>query len=366
MFPHFAPSELGSLGMEFEGTVIDRITCEPRPIAQLVAEQAQAQVARGRLSPDLFTCVLELTTGLCRTIQQARADFEALWHATAPILEREGAALLAMGHHPTAVAGDVTALEETVYQELIERWQWPARRLLTTGIHVHVGMPSGDVAIATAQGIRATLPVLMALGAASPFRGGAATGLATTRVRLLDAFPRTGPMPRLESWEHYVEFCNALIHADAARTARDSWWDCRPQPTFGTLEIRVLDSLADLDDVVALGALAWCQAVGWPELERFDLPDLLTDENRWRAIRFGVNAEFIVDATGRTQPLCDVAEQVIESLEPTASRLGCERELERCRALARGLGAHHRLLAPGTSGDASVLAQALIGMRVDW
>lgn len=365
----FAPSPLGTLGVEFEGTLIDREHGLPRHIAQAVAEQVQPRLDRGVITPDFFESTLEFNTGVCTSIQEVRADLVNAWRATRPILDEHGARMLAMGVHPRASVAEMRLIEDPRYVDLMERLAWPGRRVFTTGIHVHVGMPSGDAALQAARRIRSTLPLLIALGAASPFRAGRCTGLASTRMAIFDALPRTGPLPDFDRWPDYEAYVDAMTRADAITSARDAWWDCRPQPRIGTLEIRVLDAIADLSDMGALVALAWCLVVGADSLGVFDLPAHLANENRWRAIRYGTRAEFIIDTAGATESVSRVGERLLDVLRPTAERMDCVAELDHCRVLASGRGAHQSLsIDPAAPAEvvSTRIDAAMRAMQVDW
>lgn len=367
----FARSEFGSLGVEIEGTLINRYTSEPQPLAPEVVAEVQPEVLRGRVTSDFFASTLELASGVCLTLDEARADLQNLWASARPALEVRDAALLAMGLHPRAEPRSMRVLDEHRYQDLVTRLQWPGLRSFTTGIHVHVGMPDGDTAIATAQALRSVLPILKALSAASPYRNGLATGLASTRTAVFDAVPRTGPMPAFHRWSDYAGYVTAMVAADSMVQATDQWWDCRLAPEYGTLEIRVMDSIAEMDDIMALVALAWCMSVGVDALARFTLPDPLSDDNRWRATRFGVNGSIIVDSDGATAPIGEVVERVVEALTPTAIGLGCVSELHRCRDLGWGRAHHQQVLfeESGRENDGTVeqrIDNALAEMRIDW
>lgn len=367
----FARSDFGSLGVEIEGTLVDRSTGEPTPRASELVAEVQPHLLRGRVTSDFFASTLELVSGVCSTLDEARADLRNIWASTRPALEVRDAALLAMGLHPRAGVCTMQVLDEPRYQDLVMRLQWSALRSFTTGIHVHVGMPDGDTAVATAHALRSVLPILKALSAASPYRNGRATGLASTRTAVFDSVPRTGPMPHFDGWSDYARYVSAMISADSMVQATDHWWDCRLAPEYGTLEIRVMDSIAEIDDIMALVALGWCMSVGVEALARFMLPDPLNDDNRWRATRFGVNGSFVVDGEGGTAPVGDVVERLVDALIPTAIELGCASELHRCRDLGWGRARHQQVLFEmgGRENDATVeqrIDDALLAMRIDW
>lgn len=363
----FESGSLDAIGVEFEATIVDATTYRPLSVASRIAREVQPDLARGVVSPDLFESTLEYTTGICRSIDDARRDLVNLHDRTRPYLDACGGRLLGMGLHPTAVSADFVDVSTPHYEDVITRFRWSVRQVVGNGIHVHVGMPSGDHAIRVAGALRTFMPILLALSASSPFKEGSATGLASTRMAMFSAMPRSGPMPAFENWKEYAAFCEVMAHADAMPAPRETWWDCRPQPTLGTLEIRLMDSIPCLDDVLALSALAWCMTVGIDDLAKYALPPRLSDENRWRAIRHGAAAKFIVSNAGDTEPVGAVVEQLVSVLDGTASDLGCSDELRHGADLGWGKAAHQQLTASAEDMPRTdVVARALAGMTVTW
>ena len=360
----FTPSPHGTIGVEFEATVIDRSSGMPLLIAERIADEAQGVEPRGVVSVDMFLSTLELTTGVCRSMAEVRADLLGQWQFLRPLLDASDASLLGMGLHP--VATGLPVINSPRIDQVRRVTSWPSERIHTTGTHVHVGMPDGDTAVRTATRVQAQLPVVLALSAASPYYDGRRTGLASTRMSLFDAIPRTGLTPDFAGWADYADYFSALAQSDPESSFRDAWWDVRLQPTYGTIEIRVMDSVADLDDTVALCALTWCLALTDADLPGAGLSRVLLAENRWRAIRDGLDAQFIVGGDGETMPLRTTAHRLIDALGPTAERLGCSADLERCHVLADGRAAHQSIV-PADGGDAGESIEvALQELRVDW
>lgn len=367
MFTGFAASDFGSLGVEYESTVIDQVTSRPLPLAELISENAQPLYTRGAITPDLSQPTLEFTTGICRDIDQARSDLHSAYRAVRPILDEHQAELLGMGLSPSAHRDEFQPLPQARYQEIYSSLTWTAEQVTTNGIHVHIGMPSLNVALSTSRVLRSLLPLLLALSASSPFQHEKCTGLASTRMALWSAIPRSGPMPDFANEAEYLSYLMALRTAGAVRHQRDFRWDCRPNSTLGTLEIRIIETVADLDDAMALVALAWCMAVGVEHLEEFALPHTLSNENRWSAIRYGTDASMIVDTSGKTASLAHYTERVGEALGGTADLLGCRSEIERCIELGGGRAAHQILTENSGSLPQDRLARAAeTSMRVHW
>jgi len=363
----FVSSEPGTLGIEYEAEVVDATSLQPLAIASEISTETQPLLKRGRVGPDLFESTIEFTTGICASLNQARDDLRDIYAATESALRRRNAELLGIGLYPLARSSDAVTANAPRYAEIMEQIAWPARRVTTNSIHIHVGMSTGDNAVATANSLRSVVPVLLALSASSPFRNGVATGLASTRMALFASVPRSGPIPEFLDFAHYASYFDSMMAAESMPTELHVWWDCRLQPALGTLEIRITESIADLDDALALCALAWCMAVGVQHLEPFQLPKELSDENRWRAIRYGSKAHFLVAPDGRTQPITTIVNRLVDALSATALDLDCLRELEHCRELATSTRPH-QLLA--TSDDKESTAEpaelAARKMTVNW
>jgi carboxylate-amine ligase len=363
----FAKGEFGTLGVEYEIEVIGRATSSPLPIASELASTVQPRLSRGAVTPDLFASTLELATGICESLSEVVSDLRTMTNELAPALDLHEATLLGMGLHPFARAENALVAQGERYREIMDLIAWPARRVPTNSIQIHVGMPSGDHAVATARSLRPLLPILLALSASSPFRNGEITGLASTRSALFASVPRSGPMPEFENWEVYSDYCAAMALSNSMPTDLHIWWDCRLQPTLGTIEIRIADSVADLDDILAIVALAWCMAVGVDELRSFAIPSVLSDENRWRAVRYGSACRILTDDYGNTEPLSTTVERLLVALEATADRLDCRQQLERCIDLSRGTSVHQKLVPEDSvKSELDLAYQATQSMRVTW
>jgi carboxylate-amine ligase len=363
----FASSEFGTLGVEFEATIIDRETLRPLALASQIAEEATPALRRGAICPDYVEQTLEFNTGICTSIDDVQSDLRATYGVVRPILERDNAVLLGMGLPAFSRPEDFEIVDGPRYRAVLHEFQWAGRRLVTNGIHMHVGMPTGDHAIRAAGALRSVLPILLALSASSPFRHGELTGLASTRLAVRAPIPQSGPMPDFADMDDYISFCEAMQRSNAITTLGDLRWDCRPNLALGTLEIRISDSVAEMDDLLALCALAWCMAVGIESLESFRLPNELSNENRWRAIRYGTQCDFIIDAAGQVQPVSVLTDRIIDALDATAESLGCSTHLYRCGELGLGRATHQRLTVQEATMSTRELATAAeLTMRVDW
>lgn len=331
----FRASERSSLGVEVELALVDVRTADlvgaaPEVLAALAARNGG--VEHPRIKAELYQCTLEVITGICDTVADARADLESGIAEVRELLAPRGVDIISAGLHPFTPWQSQSRTPGDRYESIVERIQWPARRLITHGVHFHVGVRSAEKSIAITNALATVLPLFLALSTSSPFWHGDDTGLESARTKVFEALPTTGLPPSLADWSEFEAFMSSLITAGAIRTIREVWWDIRPHPDFGTVELRMCDALPTMTETCALAALAQCTVARYDELldRGYRLPverDWVLRENKWRAARLGLDASLVVEASGRTRPLTNLVEEAVEDLLPTARRLDCEQEL---------------------------------------
>jgi len=210
--------------------------------------------------------------------------------------------------------------------------QWLARRMQIFGVHFHVGVRSAEKSIAIANALTAYIPHFLALSASSPYWHGRDTGLASSRSKVFENLPTAGLPYRMNDWREFEQFMDTLVTANAITSIREVWWDIRPHPDFGTVELRICDGIPTLREVAGLAAMAQ-SLVEWLDtlLDRgYTLPvprEWVIRVNKWRAVRYGLDADIIGDDQGTQVPLRQSVRELVEELTPVASRLGCIEEL---------------------------------------
>jgi carboxylate-amine ligase len=343
----FRPSERSSLGVEVELALVDIDTgalvgAAPAVLAELAARHGVEE--HPRIKAELYQCTLEVITGICDTVADARADLEEGIAEIRDIAAPRGVDLISAGLHPfTPWQSQERSVGER-YDAIVDRIQWPAKRLITHGVHYHVGVRSAEKSISITNALATMLPVFLALSTSSPYWHGDDTGLESARTKVFESLPSTGLPPNLADWAEFERFMTSLINAGALTTIREVWWDIRPHPNFGTVELRMCDAVPTMTETCSLAALAQCAVARYDELldRGYTLPterEWVLRENKWRAARHGLAAAMVVDASGRTRPIANLIEEAVEELMPFARRLDCADELE-------GV---HRILATGTS-----------------
>jgi glutamate---cysteine ligase / carboxylate-amine ligase len=318
---HFGESSRLSIGVEEEVMLLDGGTLTPVPaVRQLLADVEGIELS-GRVKTELHASVVELNTDICESVEAA-VDALALLRATAAeALERRGLRLAAAGSHPFAEPEELEVVDEKRYREFVGYAGVTARRQGVNGIHVHLGMPGSGECMATLETLLPWMPLVLALSANSPYLAGRATGLASNRAEILAQLPRSGAPPIFDSyvgWENWIE---RFIATGVASDYTQFWWDVRPHPRFGTLEIRMPDQPTSLGVSAAfirllrdLAEWALANPAEWPADRG------VYQQNRWAAGRFGPGAQLIHD--GRLVSVPDLVGELPVAppdLDPTTS-----------------------------------------------
>jgi carboxylate-amine ligase len=333
----FHSSERPTVGVELELQIIDpetgALVCgAPKLLAEYPGETW--------IKPELLESTIEINTGICETAAQVREDLGKKLDILHDLCERHGFAIAMAGTHPFSTWAEQSVTPDDRYRQLVDRVQWPARRLLIFGLHVHVGVSSGEKAIAIFNSLTSFLPHLLALSASSPYWMGEDTGMASARVKVFESLPTAGLPYRLINWAEFMRFMKTLIGAGAITSIREVWWDLRPHPGFGTVEIRVCDGLPTLSEVVSMAAFIQALVVwlGDQYDEGIYLPThrhWIVRENKWRAARWSTDARIIVDENGGQRLLSEDIEELVTRLQPVARNLRCEEELLGIRNILR-------------------------------
>lgn len=358
----FNQSERASLGVEMEFALVDRET------GALVSAGTDILAVLGNGHPDgvhpkakaeLFECTVEVITDVCTTVAEARADLAGMIDVVSTEAEGRGLALICAGTHPFSRWRDQKVSPNPRYADLVEEMRWPAWRLQIFGVHFHVGVRSAEKSIAIANALCAYLPHLLALAASSPYWEGQDTGLASSRTKVFEALPTAGLPYRMADWAEFEQFMETLVNAEAIRTIREVWWDIRPHPIFGTVELRMCDGIPTLREVTALAALA--QSLVESLDRRIDagaeLPapsEWVVRENKWLAARHGIDAQLIVDERGNRRPARDEIVVLVDELATVADTLGCATELTGVTAILEHGASYERQRAVVERGGSLV------------
>jgi carboxylate-amine ligase len=348
----FGSSDPYTLGVEEEYMLLDPETWDlVQHIDSMLARVTDDGEFQARINPELMQSVLEITTPVCRTAGEVHGHLRTLRSYVGEIARKEGCRFASAGTHPFSLFERQRITAKDRYRQLVDQLQYIARTELIFGMHVHAAVDGPEKAIAVMNALSAHLPQLLALSASSPFWRGEPTGLLSSRQMVFSAFPRSGVPPRFADYGEFAAVIGQLERTGCIADYTHIWWDIRPHPRLGTLELRVCDAVTRVEDAVALAALF--QALVKLYSEDFDrgheLPShhrILVAENKWLAARYGLEAPVMDLATGRRNrvPLAQLVRRTLREIEPHARELGSERELEGIRdILARGNGADTQL-----------------------
>ena len=335
----FNSSEGSSLGIEVELEIVDRETRELRSAASEILPlmgEGHPDGKHPKAKHELLESCVEIITGVCSNVAEARRDLEGTLAELQEHTGPRGLAFMCTGSHPFSDWATQDITPDPRYARLVEEMQWMARRLQIFGIHVHVGIKSAEKAIAIANALSAYIPHFLALSASSPYWMGRDTGLASARSKVFEGLPTAGLPYQLSGWDEFEQFMQTLVSANAIQSIREVWWDIRPHPDFGTVELRICDGIPTFSEIAAVAALSQC-LVEWMDslMDRgYSLPmprGWVVRENKWRAARHGIHADVIVGDSGdNVVPLCTALHELVEELSPVAERLDCIKELRHC------------------------------------
>jgi len=326
---YFNNSEYPTIGVEVELLIINNKSYELHPGAPVILDIFKDDE---HIKQELLNSIIEINTGICKDTSEVRDDLIRSIRKVDKVANKNNWSLMSMGTHPFSRWKDQGITDKERYLKLVNRFQWPARRLLITGVHVHVGVESGEKSIAITNGLLRYIPHFIGVSANSPIYDQEITGLASTRTKLFEAMPTTGLPHVLRNYSEFQKFMRTLVNANTIDSIREVWWDIRPHPGFGTVEIRAYDAVPSISEIVNLAAFTQCLVVAISEHydDGAQLPILdrwINSENKWRATRYGLDAEIIIDDIGNPKPLRDEIIRTIDKMLPIGNRLNCVKEL---------------------------------------
>jgi glutamate---cysteine ligase / carboxylate-amine ligase len=318
-----------TLGIEEELMILDS---ESYNLANAI-ESLLEQAPDGEIKPELMESVLEIATTPCADARQAGDQLRALRRQVSEAAERHGLCIGSAGTHPFAMWEDQRISSSERYRELVSALRFVARQEIIFGLHVHVGLDDADKAIHVTNGMRVHVPVLLALSANSPFWRAQATGLSSTRMPIFRAFPRTGMPPTYADWADYESRIGFMVDSGAIKDYTYLWYDVRPHPNFGTVEIRAMDAQTRIEHTLGLAALI--QAMVKELAEHYDsggelarYPYEMLEENRWLAARHGLDGQLVDLPHKRLVSTKELARRLFDRLRPHAQDLGAEQEFD--------------------------------------
>ena len=338
-----------TMGIEEEYLVVDRKTRDlireaPPDMMQKCGERLGEQV-----TTELMQCQIEIGTRVCNTVQEGRDELIRLRRGVSDVVREYGFEIIAASTHPFAQPLEIQHTRKERYDSLTAQMQEVGRRLLISGMHVHVGLDGDEMRNDFIGQVSYVLPHFLALSTSSPFWQGHDTGLKSYRLAVWDELPRTGLPELFESYGEFQRHVGVLVRCGIIRDSSELWWDVRPSGRFPTLEMRIPDLCTRVEDAVCIAALYRCWLRLLYRLRRSNqrwrrYPRLLIEENRWRAHRFGMDEGLIDFGRGEVVPYPDLIDEIIEFIREDAEHFGCVDEVEHARTIvARGTSTHWQL-----------------------
>ena len=326
----FTANDSPTLGVELEMQLVDTQSFALKSaILDLVDHVGEDQ---DWLKPELMQSYVEINTGVCHTIEDVRRDLSGKLAKLYAAAEANNTRILWAGSHPFSAWMDQDITPSARYMKLVELMQDTARRIVTFGMHVHVGVDSGDKAVMVVDRLMRYLSTLLALSVNSPFWVGRKTGLHSQRIKIMEQLPAAGTPPFLRNYSEYCWVVNQSIQSGFINSIQEIWWDVRPHPRFGTVEVRIFDIPQNLEDALALTAMTQCLVAALIDqidegVYQHDIHPIVVRQYKWKAARYGMRAELIDPVTHKTIPVREMVFFLYEKLKPYAEKLHCMQEL---------------------------------------
>lgn len=350
----FQSNKKPTIGVEVELGLVDLQSMNLSSSFDALADRLPDR-GGGRFKPEIIQSVVEINTDVCDSVREIENELRGRLGVVEAAADSLGLTLWWGGLHPFARCSEQHVTRDDRYERLVDQLQILARRMVTFGLHVHVGVDSGDKAVMICDRILRHLPTLLALSSSSPFWEGSATGLHSYRSKIMELLPTAGLPPLMRNWSEYVWLVNHMVSTGFIETIRELWWDVRPHHNFGTVEVRMCDMPGSLADTLALAALIQCLVKSLSDeidegTYQHDSHPMLVRQNKWRASRFGIQAQLVDLPDFETRSLEQIVGGLVARLRATADELGCIDHLEHCREMAAGPSWAERLLTMAADG----------------
>jgi carboxylate-amine ligase len=359
-----------TLGIEEEFQIVDPHTRELRSHVSEILEEGKTLLGE-QVKPEMIQSMIEVGTGVCKNIKEARTDITNLRGILSGLVRKKGLEIVAAGTHPFSHWQDQKIFENARYELIVEENQMIARSLLTFGLHVHVGVEDPERAIHIMNAVRYMLPHVLALSTSSPFWLGVHTGLKSYRSEVFTRFPRTGIPDHFESHSSFQRYVALLVDTGCIDDGKKIYWDVRPHPFFPTLEFRICDIPTRVDDTIAIAALFQALVAKINKLLDQNLTfrlhhKMLVEENKWRAVRYGLDGKMIDFGKGREVPVRDLIRELLEFVDDVIDELGSRAEINHIYTiLERGTSADEQLQVWRDTGDINAVVDRLIEMTLE-
>src|SRR6476619_577740 len=359
-----------TLGIEEEFQIVDPQTRELRSHVAEILEEGKMLLGE-QIKPEMIQSMVEVGTGVCRNIQEAREDITRLRSIISSLAHKNDLVIVAASTHPISRWQDQKIFDDERYELLVQELQTVARSLLIFGLHVHVGIPDRERQIHIMNASRYFLPHVLALSTSSPFWMGHNTGLKSYRSEIFKQFPRTDIPDHFDSYPGFQRYVDLLVKTGCINDGKKIWWDCRPHPVFPTLEFRICDIPTRGDDTVAIAGLFQAIVARLTGLIEKNLGfrlyrRMLIQENKWRAVRWGLDGMMIDFGKNKEVPTRDLVRELLDFVDPVLDELGSRKEVEHIHTiLERGTSADEQLRVYQETNDLKAVVDRLIELTAE-
>ncbi|MBU3740971.1 MAG: carboxylate-amine ligase [Candidatus Kapabacteria bacterium] len=359
--PYVKPSF--TLGIEEEYMVLDPTTLNLKSHVSLELLSKGRLLLHEHIKPEMHGSMLEIGTGICKNVKEARFEVTKIRSIVAHLARQNGLLIGAASTHPYSRWEDQEIYPDDRYQVLIEDMQLLARSLLIFGMHIHIGIENREVQIQLMNEMRYFLPHILAISTNSPFWEGMDTGLKSYRSKIFERFPRTALPDLFSSWGEYDNYVNLLVKTGSIDNAKKIWWDIRPHPFFPTLEVRICDLPMRIEETIAIAALCQALAAKLYSLYEKNLSfrqyrRSLLMENKWRAVRYGLDGKLIDWGRQKEMPARELVRELLDFVDDVVDDLGSRREIEYIyQILEMGSGADRQLRVWKETGSMEEVAK---------
>jgi carboxylate-amine ligase len=339
----FKTSSPFTLGIEIELQILDSENLNLVPRAPEILAMVP-DTLKDRIKPEFIRSMIEVNTDVCSDMEQVRVSLTQLIRQAESLADKKGCLLFATSLHPFSRHSDQELSDHPRYARIMDDLQLVGRRFITQGLHVHVGMSDRDAAIRVCDSIRLFLPILLALTCSSPYYEGVDTGLQSYRAKLFEALPLAGMPDQLESWDKYLEMVRLLSNTGIITGVRDLWWDVRPHPDFGTIEIRICDLPSTFTEILAIVALVQGLVAEMTQSDRHLNPNMqVLKSNKWQAARYGLAGTFVYPLLQKRISMQEAAGEIFSKVKTTMEKLGTSHYLTDLQnIIASGTSSEHQ------------------------
>ena len=312
----FNSSPKPTIGVEIELQLIDNNTFNLKNIAPKILEDID-KTFFNRIKYELFESMIEINTDICSTVEEVKKDILKTFHHLEEILKNYNTSLNCSSLHPFAKGKNQIVSNNPRYKRIMQDLQIIGKRFITQGLHVHIGIDDCEKVIIVNNTLRIYLPLLLALSTSSPFYEGEDTGLYSYRTKIFESLPLAGMPDYLTDWDHFTQLTNNLMKANIIKSVKDLWWEVRPHPGFGTVEIRACDIPITFEKILSLVALI--QALVITVKDKKECPNThiqILESNKWQALRYGLEGTFIDPLTFEQLTMRKAIENLCILVEP--------------------------------------------------